>query len=164
MTAVVRRTSERRLPELVHGGAVDVDAECLSLRQIVLVLDNCEHMLDAAAQLCAAVLSSADDVRILATSREPIPAVLALPDRDTPERAVEAEAVTLFAERARQVDPDFTLNGDAGSMVARLVQRLDGMPLAIELWSARVCNARPGQRSWPLGHGCDGTEGQAAVS
>jgi predicted ATPase/DNA-binding CsgD family transcriptional regulator len=125
----------------------DALAERLSLRQMLLVLDNCEHVLDAAAQLCGAVLSSADDVRILVTSREPLGlpeearyrlSPLGLPDRDVPGPTAQAEAVTLFAERARQLDPDFTVDGDSGAMVARLVQRLDGMPLAIELAAARV--------------------------
>jgi predicted ATPase/DNA-binding CsgD family transcriptional regulator len=125
----------------------DALAGRLSLRQMLLVLDNCEHVLDAAAQLCAALLSAADDVRILATSREPLGlpeearyrlSPLGLPDRDVPGSAGQAEAVTLFAERARQLDPDFVVDGDSGLMVTRLVQRLDGMPLAIELAAARV--------------------------
>jgi predicted ATPase/DNA-binding CsgD family transcriptional regulator len=125
----------------------DALAERLALRQLLLVLDNCEHVLDAAAQLCAAVLSSADDVRILVTSREPLGlpeearyrlSPLGLPDRDPGGTAGQAEAVTLFTERARQLDPDFVVDDDSGSKVARLVQRLDGMPLAIELAAARV--------------------------
>jgi hypothetical protein len=138
----------------------DALAERLSLRQMLLVLDNCEHVLDAAAQLCGAVLSSADDVRILVTSREPLGlpeearyrlSPLGLPDRDVPGPTAQAEAVTLFAERARQLDPDFTVDGDSGAMVARLVQRLDGMPLAIELAAARV-EALGAWRGWLL-HG-----------
>jgi predicted ATPase/DNA-binding CsgD family transcriptional regulator len=133
---------------------VDALAERLSLRQLLLVLDNCEHVLDAAAQLCAVLLSSADDIRILATSREPLGLPeearyrlppLALPDRGGPGHAGHAEAVMLFAERARQVDPDFTVDGDSASVVERLVQRLDGMPLAIELAAARVEALGPAQ-------------------
>ena len=135
----------------VHQAAgmsiADALAGRLSLRQMLLVLDNCEHVLDAVAQLCAAVLSSADDVRILVTSREPLGlpeearyrlSPLGLPNREVPGPTGQAEAVTLFAERARQLDPDFVVDADSGSMVARLVQRLDGMPLAIELAAARV--------------------------
>ena len=123
---------------------VDALAARLARQQLLLVLDNCEHVLDTVAQICATVLLSADDVRILATSREPLGLPeearyrlppLALPG---PEDPGPAEAVTLFVERARQIDSDLALDGEAGAAVARLVQRLDGMPLAIELAAARV--------------------------
>ena len=119
----------------------------LARQQLLLVLDNCEHVLEAAAQFCAAVLLSADDVRILATSREPLGLPrearyrlppLALPDRGSPGDAAASEAVTLFVERVRQLDPHFALDGESGAVVARLVARLDGLPLAIELAAARV--------------------------
>ncbi len=123
---------------------VDALAERLSRQQLLLVLDNCEHVLDAAAELCESLLVSADDIRILATSREPLGladearyrlAPLTLPGADAPEGA---EAVRLFVERARQVDPDFSVEGDQSAVLARLVQQLDGLPLAIELAAARV--------------------------
>jgi predicted ATPase/DNA-binding CsgD family transcriptional regulator len=125
----------------------DALAAHLARQQILLVLDNCEHVLDAVAQLCAAVLLSADDVRILATSREPLGLPeearyrlppLTLPAPDTSAESGPAEAVTLFVQRARQVDPDLTFDADSGAMLERLVRRLDGMPLAIELAAARV--------------------------
>ena len=126
------------------GPVADALAAHLARRQLLLVLDNGEHVLDAVARFCATILLSADDIRILVTSREP----LGLPEEaryrlpplglPTPESPAQAEAVTLFVERARQIDPDLTLDGEAAAMVARLVQRLDGMPLAIELAAARV--------------------------
>ena len=135
----------------VHQAAgmsiVDALAERLSRQQLLLVMDNCEHVLDAAAELCAALLGVADDIRILVTSREPLGlpeearyrlAPLALPDPNAPECLAQTEAVTLFAERARQLNPGFVVDGDSGPMVARLVRHLDGMPLAIELAAARV--------------------------
>jgi predicted ATPase/DNA-binding CsgD family transcriptional regulator len=132
----------------VHQAAgmsiVDALAERLSRQQLLLVLDNCEHVLDAAAELCEALLASADDIRILATSREPLGLAdearyrlppLTLPGADMPDKS---EAVALFVERARQLDPDFSVEGDESLVLARLVQQLDGLPLAIELAAARV--------------------------
>jgi predicted ATPase/DNA-binding CsgD family transcriptional regulator len=115
--------------------------------QLLLVLDNCEHVIDAAAALCARLLTTCGGVRVLATSREPLRvagearyrlAPLALPDPDDLAGAVRAEAVALFADRARVADVRFVLDDQTGPAVARLVTRLDGMPLAIELAAARV--------------------------
>jgi predicted ATPase len=117
----------------------------LARRQLLLVIDNCEHLLEAVADLCGALLPVADDVRILATSREPLGlagetryrlAPLSLPEPGV--TAERSEAVALFADRARQADPHFTLDRDTAALVARLVAGLDGVPLAIELAAARV--------------------------
>ena len=124
----------------------DTLVRALAGQQLLLVLDNCEHVVEAAAGLCAGLLPVADDVRVLATSREPLHvagearyrlAPLALPGPDDPADA-GAEAVVLFADRARSVDARFALDGQTGPVVARLVARLDGMPLAIELAAAWV--------------------------
>ena len=133
--------------DLPADAAADALARALARRQLLLVLDNCEHVIGAAAELCARVLLAADDVRILATSREPLRIAgearyrlgpLALPPPGDPAAAAECEAVTLFADRARQADPGFTLDAETVAAVARLVTRLDGLPLAIELAAARV--------------------------
>jgi non-specific serine/threonine protein kinase len=122
-------------------------ARVLARQQLLLVLDNCEHVIGAVAGLCGGLLAVADDVRILATSREPLAvagearyrlAPLALPDPDDLPGATRTEAVALFADRARSADAHFTLDEQTGPVVARLVARLDGMPLAIELAAARV--------------------------
>jgi predicted ATPase/DNA-binding CsgD family transcriptional regulator len=125
----------------------DVLARVLGRRQLLLVLDNCEHVIGAVAQLCAVLLPAADDVRVLATSREPLGVVgearyrlgpLALPGPDNLAGADGSEAVALFADRARLTDAGFVLDRETGPVVAQLVARLDGMPLAIELAAARV--------------------------
>jgi len=129
------------------GSLMQALAGVLARRQLLMVLDNCEHVLGAAAELCGALLPAADDIRVLATSREPLGLAgearyrlppLALPGPDSTSGAASSEAVALFADRARQLDRHFTLDGRSGPMVAQLVQRLDGVPLAIELAAARV--------------------------
>jgi DNA-binding XRE family transcriptional regulator len=134
----------REQPGLPAAGVL---ARVLARRQLLLVLDNCEHVIGAAAGLCAGLLAACDDVRVLATSREPLAVAgearyrlgpLALPDLDDMAHAAGSEAVALFADRACRADPRFVLDDQAGPVVARLVARLDGMPLAIELAAARV--------------------------
>ena len=130
------------------GTAVaDAVTRVLASQQILLVLDNCEHVVGVAAELCARLLPVCDDVRILATSREPLHvpgearyrlAPLALPGLDDLAHAARTEAVALFVARARTADAHFALDDQTGPVVARVVRRLDGMPLAIELAAARV--------------------------
>jgi predicted ATPase/tetratricopeptide (TPR) repeat protein len=118
----------------------------LARRQVLVVLDNCEHVIGAAAQLCAGLLQACDDVRVLATSREPLRIAgeaayrLAPLPVSGPEDAGDevAGAVALFADRARAADAGFALTGQNRRDVVRLVGRLDGMPLAIELAAARA--------------------------
>ena len=114
---------------------------------MVLVLDNCEHLIGATAELCAGLLAAADDVRVLATSREPLAVAgearyrlgpLTLPGPDETGAGEGSEAVAPFADRARSADPRFALDEQTAAGVAELVARLDGMPLAIELAAARV--------------------------
>jgi predicted ATPase/DNA-binding CsgD family transcriptional regulator len=121
-------------------------AGALARQQLLLVLDNCEHVLTAVAELCAALLTAADDLTVMATSREPVGLAgevrlrlrpLPLPDPGIPP-GMGVPAVALFVDRARQADPEFALDGETGPMVAELVARMDGMPLAIELAAARV--------------------------
>jgi non-specific serine/threonine protein kinase len=127
--------------------ALKVLAEMLAPRRLLLILDNCEHVLPAVAELCAVLLGSADEVRVLATSREQLGlrgelwyrlSPLELPASDDPEAVRESAAAALFAERAGRADPGFTLSQENAPLVARVVSRLDGMPLGIELAAARV--------------------------
>jgi non-specific serine/threonine protein kinase len=126
--------------------AVEAVARALARQQLLLVLDNCEHVIGAAAELCAGLLAACDDVRVLATSREPLAVAgevrcrlgpLTLPGADD-TAAGDGEAVALFADRARRADAHFALDGQTGPVAAEIVTRLDGMPLAIELAAARV--------------------------
>jgi predicted ATPase/DNA-binding CsgD family transcriptional regulator len=121
--------------------------EALARKQLLLVLDNCEHVLIAAAALCGELLAAADDMRVLATSRAPLGVGGEARYRLKPLRLVtaggeaagaEADSVGLFADRARRVDPAFVLDSVSRPQVARIVARLDGVPLAIELAAARV--------------------------
>jgi non-specific serine/threonine protein kinase len=134
----------RDLPAVATAEAL---AHAVAGRQLLLVLDNCEQVIGAAAELCGRLLLGADDVRVLATSREPLRTAgearyrlgaLTLPDPGDPAAAAGSEAMTLFADRARQVDPGFALDDATTTAAARLVARLDGLPLAIELAAARV--------------------------
>jgi predicted ATPase/DNA-binding CsgD family transcriptional regulator len=143
-TVVAAALGIRDLPAVA---AADALAEALARRQLLLVLDNCEQVIGAAAELCGRLLLGADDIRVLATSREPLRIAgevryrlgpLTLPDPGDLSAAAECEAVTLFADRAARADPGFALDGTTRATVARLVARLDGMPLAIELAAARV--------------------------
>jgi len=138
------------IPEVPGRSAMEALAAALARQQVLLVLDNCEHVITAAADLCEMLLPAADDVRILATSQEPLRAagearyrLSPLPVSGPggpggPAEAGESEAVRLFADRARRVDPHFSLDAESAPVVAALVARLDGMPLAIELAAARV--------------------------
>src|ERR1700736_5290576 len=104
---------------------------------MLVVLDNCEHLLDASAELVVAVLSGAARLPVLATSREAIGVAGEVSWR-VPSLSLDGEAVELFADRARHARPDFTLTDGNAAAVGEICARLDGVPLAIELAAARV--------------------------
>jgi predicted ATPase/DNA-binding CsgD family transcriptional regulator len=120
-------------------------ADYLAGRQSLLLLDNCEHVLAGCCRLANKLLSAASGLRILATSREPLRStaehvwpvpplpVSAVDGPDAGTSPHQSEALMLFEERAAALIPGFTLNDGTGTAAARLCQRLDGVPLAIEL-------------------------------
>jgi predicted ATPase/class 3 adenylate cyclase len=122
-------------------------------RQLLLVLDNCEHLIDAAAALAATLARTCEQLVILATSREGLGiegeqlvavSPLEVPAADADLAAITgAEAVRLFAERATSVKPDFAVSPENAAAVAAVVSRLDGIALAIELASARLSAMTP---------------------
>jgi non-specific serine/threonine protein kinase len=129
--------------------------DSLRSRTLLLVLDNCEHVITAAAELAERLLSACPQVRILATSREPlridgesiwqilglqIPTASA---REPIEKMRHVAAVQLFVERSQSAVPAFTLTAENVTPVAEICRRLDGMPLAIELAAARVAVLTP---------------------
>jgi predicted ATPase/DNA-binding CsgD family transcriptional regulator len=143
-TAVAIALGVREQPGLSLAESL---AAVIGGRHVLLVLDNCEHVIDAAAGLCDGLLRVGDDLRVLATSREPLGVAgevrfplppLPVPAGETPEGLAGCESVALFADRAGQADPDFTLTPASGPAVATIVRRLDGMPLAIELAAAQL--------------------------
>jgi predicted ATPase/DNA-binding CsgD family transcriptional regulator len=138
--------------------ALMVLGEYLAARQALIVLDNCEHLLDGCAALVESLLRAAPSLRILATSRErlaiigecviAVPALSAPPLNDsppTPDGMNAYDATSLFVDRARAVAPSFALTAENAAAVARLLNRLDGLPLAIELAAARVRMLSPAQ-------------------
>jgi predicted ATPase/DNA-binding CsgD family transcriptional regulator len=145
----VREKSGRELMDLL--------IDSLSARTVLLVIDNCEHLILACAYVAEMLLQNCPDLKILATSREALGLTgeiawivppLSLPEQqpwtnpvsaqDAVHFYAESESVQLFVNRAKAISPDFTLNSGNGPWVAEICRRLDGMPLAIELAAARV--------------------------
>jgi len=126
-------------------------------RELLLVLDNCEHLIAACAELVEALLRGAPALRILTTSREALgvagETVCRVPSLSLPEALaavplkalVESDATQLFIERGRAVDPAFKPTPQNADAIAHICQRLDGIPLAIELAAARVAVLPPAQ-------------------
>ena len=124
------------LPEQSGMAPTDALVEHLSRRRLLLVLDTCEHLLDACAEVCELLLQGAPEVSVLATSRQPL---------DVPGESCLAlapfgpdDALELFAQRAASADPRFTVTDANRGQLLALVERLDGMPLALELAAMRL--------------------------
>jgi predicted ATPase/DNA-binding CsgD family transcriptional regulator len=143
-----------------HSGRIPIDAlgEYLGSEQLLLVLDNCEHVLDACSTLLAGLLRVAGGLRVIATSRQPLGiagehvlalAALSLPDAGKPPPALESfpmyDALTLFVERAHAVTSTFAVTEANHAAVVELCRALDGMPLALELAANRLRMLSPEQ-------------------
>ncbi|GII05234.1 AfsR/SARP family transcriptional regulator [Planobispora takensis] len=136
-------------------GAAEKMIAALTGRRVLLVLDNCEHLIEAAAGLAARLLGACPTLRILATGREALGITgeslcplssLALPPAGTPaQEALGYPAVRLFADRAAAVRPGFTVDGANAGAVVRICRALDGQPLAIELAAARLRSLTAGE-------------------
>jgi predicted ATPase len=125
------------LPERDAGGQRAAVLDHLRDRRLLLILDTCEHLVDASAAFAEAALRAAPEVTVLATSRQPLdaPGEHAFP---VPPLPIEVDAVELFSHRAAAAAPEFTVTAANRADVARLCRRLDGMPLAIELAAVRL--------------------------
>ncbi|MFW6090503.1 MAG: helix-turn-helix transcriptional regulator [Actinomycetota bacterium] len=135
---------------------VDTLAEQLRARHLLVILDNCEHVVEACAELVNELTHTCPRLHILATSRKPLAvageatfevAPLPVPDPDARSASTiaAADAARLFEVRARQARTDFRIDDDNASAVAEICRRLDGIPLAIELAAARVRVLAPDQ-------------------
>lgn len=141
---------QRRQDRSTLEGLVEV----LHPRRLLVVFDNCEHLLAPVAEIADAILRACPDVRIVATSREPIgvegetvwpldPLPLPVPGEDDPVMAMESPAVRLFVARATAAHPAFHLSAETAAAVGEICRRLDGLPLALELAAARVRSLAP---------------------
>ena len=129
---------------------IDMLCDYLSAKKMMIILDNCEHLVDACAQMSEQILRTATDVRILASSREALGVAgevtyrvpsLALPDKDhlpSLEALNQFEAVKLFIDRATSAQPSFVVTNENAPSLAQICHRLDGIPLAIELAAAKI--------------------------
>ncbi len=125
------------LPDQPGRSTIETLLHFVRARQMLIVLDNCEHLLEACADLVVALLSDGPRLTILTTSREQI-GVLGEATWRVPSLSVTDEAVDLFADRARLAEIDFAITDDNIGTITEICRRLDGMPLAIELAAARV--------------------------
>jgi predicted ATPase len=150
---LINSAERTRLAAELDDAARLLDA--LGDRPALLVLDNCEHVIDAAAGLAAKILAACPRVTILATSREPLGvpgeqrlpvAPLAVPPPDSAEgRLASYSAMQLLLERGRAVRPGLGAAGEDGAALAEICRRLDGIPLALELAAARFNVLTPRQ-------------------
>jgi len=125
------------LPDQPGRSTMDMITRFVADRQMLVVLDNCEHLLDATSALIVELLAACPRLTLLATSREPIGVAGEVSWR-VPSLSLTDEAIELFTDRARHARADFAVTDDNATTVTEICRRLDGVPLAIELAAARV--------------------------
>ncbi|MFJ4650734.1 LuxR C-terminal-related transcriptional regulator [Nocardia sp. NPDC088792] len=123
--------------------------EFLADKRLLLILDNCEHLIEACAALVGRIIATTPDVRVLATSREvlgiPGEQVMPVPPLAVPEEAEDGDALQLFVERASAANPGFRTTPANRAVLAEICRRLEGMPLALELAALRLRMFTPEQ-------------------
>ncbi|MGI9624401.1 MAG: ATP-binding protein [Acidimicrobiales bacterium] len=131
----------------VPNPTLDTVAMSASSSETLLVVDNCEHVLDTAAEIIEAVVEPSAATRVLATSREAlvVEGEVLIPVTGLAGNGLDSPAVQLFVDRARAISPDFRLDSETGQTVGELCARLDHLPLAIELAAARVNTMSPAE-------------------
>src|SRR5579864_936749 len=154
--ALVPKTiaSVLQIPEQARREVTEVLADALRLRRLLLILDNCEHLVQACAETVDALLRACPQVRILATSRQALRLAgesvwrvpsLGLPEDELDTRGELPASVRLFVARARSVLAEFALTEENASAVGQIARSLDGVPLALELAAARAASLSPHQ-------------------
>jgi predicted ATPase/DNA-binding CsgD family transcriptional regulator len=146
-TELLARTVAAALgvPDQASGDPLDLLADYLADRHLLLILDTCEHLVDACALLSEVLLRAAPRLKILATSREPLDVMgeqaLVIAPLDVPAPGASAgssESVALFLDRAEAMAPGFALTAENDQAIAQLCRDLDGIPLALELAAVRL--------------------------
>ena len=125
------------LPDQPGRSTLDSVVRFVGDRATLMVVDNCEHLLDGTAEVITELLAHCSNLKVLATSREPIGVAGEVSWR-VPSLSLDDDAVALFTDRARRARPEFLVTEDNIGVVRDLCHRLDGLPLAIELAAARV--------------------------
>ncbi len=145
---IANEITKATLRALGHDEATITLSQALNQKRMLIVLDNCEHVIDAAAHVALAIIAAAPQCAVLATSREPLRvpaevvyrvAALDVPRQDeSPRDAMQSGAVRLFIDRVRAGGRSFECDAHDVALIASICRRLDGMPLAIELAASRA--------------------------
>ena len=148
-TSLLRSATTLGLQDRATPWTVALLGDHLADKRVLLVLDNCEHVLEAVAVLAGTLLRRCPDLQILATSRQSLgiagevvelvePMAMPDPDDHSTSTAWQSDAVTLFVERAAARGRGFTLDANSAPAVLELCRQLDGLPLALELAAVRL--------------------------